>query len=50
MKQLSADRPAIKRVFSEPGGHGMMYEMRLGFDGTMPGAPYSDVYAQIWDL
>ena len=28
----------------------MMYEMRLGFDGTMPGAPYSDVYAQIWDL
>ena len=50
MKQLSADRPAIKRVFSGGGGHGMMYEMRLGFDGTMPGAPYSDIYAQIWDL
>ena len=28
----------------------MMYEMRLGFDGTMPGAPYSDIYAQIWNL
>ena len=50
MKELSADRPAVKRVFSGGGGHGMMYEMRLGFDGTMPGAPYSDVYAQIWDL
>ena len=27
----------------------MLYEMRLGFDGTMPGAPYADLYAQIWD-
>ena len=27
-----------------------MYEMRLGFDGTMPGAPYADVYARIWNL
>ena len=24
--------------------------MSLGFDGTMPGAPYSDVYAVIWGL
>jgi len=28
----------------------MLYEMRLGFDGTMPGAPYSDIYAQIWSF
>ena len=28
----------------------MMYEMRLGFDGTMPGAPYADVYARVWNL
>jgi len=24
--------------------------MRQGFDGTMPGAPYADVYARIWAL
>jgi hypothetical protein len=28
----------------------MLYEMRQGFDGTMPGAPYADVYARIWNL
>ena len=50
MKELSRHRPAIKGVFSGAAGKGMMYEMRLGFDGTMPGAPYSDIYAQIWDL
>ena len=27
----------------------MMNEMRLGFDGTMPGAPYADVYVHIWN-
>src|SRR4029077_20788803 len=37
-------------VFSGAAGKGMLYEMRLGFDGTMPGAPYSDIYAQIWSL
>lgn len=50
MTQLSKSRPAVKSVFSGAGGKGMMYEMRLGFDGTMPGAPYSDVYAEIWSL
>src|SRR5262249_46302076 len=50
MQALSKRRPAIKAVFSGAAGKGMMYEMRLGFDGTMPGAPYSDIYAQIWDL
>jgi dihydrodipicolinate synthase/N-acetylneuraminate lyase len=49
MKALAANRPAVKGVFSGGGGRGMMYEMRLGFDGTMPGAPYADVYAQVWD-
>ncbi|MBK5294458.1 MAG: dihydrodipicolinate synthase family protein [Acidobacteriia bacterium] len=46
---LSAHRPAVKSVFSGAAGKGMMYEMRLGMDGTMPGAPFSDVYVQIWD-
>lgn len=50
MKALAAHRPAIKGIFSGAAGRGMMYEMRLGFDGTMPGAPFSDIYAQIWNL
>jgi 4-hydroxy-tetrahydrodipicolinate synthase len=50
MRQLASHRPAIKAVFSGSAGRGMLYEMRLGFDGTMPGAPYSDIYAQIWNL
>ena len=50
MRALVSRRPAIKSVFSGSAGRGMLYEMRLGIDGTMPGAPYSDVYAQIWNL
>lgn len=50
MTALSKHRPAIKSVFSGAAGKGMLYEMRLGFDGTMPGAPYADLYAQIWSL
>lgn len=50
MQALSKRRPAVKAVFSGAAGKGMIYEMRLGFDGTMPGAPYADIYAQIWDL
>jgi dihydrodipicolinate synthase/N-acetylneuraminate lyase len=49
MLELAAHRPVIKGVFSGNGGVGMLYEMRLGFDGTMPGAPYADLYAQIWN-
>jgi dihydrodipicolinate synthase/N-acetylneuraminate lyase len=49
MTELAAHRPAVKGVFSGNAGVGMLYEMRLGFDGTMPGAPYADLYAQIWD-
>ncbi|MEZ5356935.1 MAG: dihydrodipicolinate synthase family protein [Bryobacteraceae bacterium] len=39
----------IKSVFSGAAGKGMLYEARLGMDGTMPGAPYADVYVQIWE-
>jgi dihydrodipicolinate synthase/N-acetylneuraminate lyase len=49
MLELAAHRPVIKGVFSGNAGVGMLYEMRLGFDGTMPGAPYADLYAQIWN-
>ena len=50
MSELAAHRPVIKAVFSGNGGIDLLYEMRLGFDGTMPGAPYADLYAQVWDL
>jgi len=50
MRMLARHRPAIKAIFSGMGGRDMMYEMRLGFDGTMPGSLYPDVYVQIWDL
>ncbi len=49
MTELAGHRPAVKAVFSGNAGVGLLYEMRLGFDGTMPGAPYADMYAQIWD-
>jgi 4-hydroxy-tetrahydrodipicolinate synthase len=49
MTALVAARPAVKAVFSGNGGRGLLLEMRLGFDGTMPGAPIADLYPQIWD-
>jgi 4-hydroxy-tetrahydrodipicolinate synthase len=49
MTALAAARPAIRSVFSGQAGKGMLYEWRLGMDGTMPGSPYSDVYVAIWD-
>ncbi len=39
----------MKSLFSGAAGKGMLYEWRLGMDGTMPGAPFSDVYVRIWD-
>jgi 4-hydroxy-tetrahydrodipicolinate synthase len=50
MTEEAQHRDLFQGVFSGGAGRGMLYEMRLGFDGTMPGAPYSDVYAQIWSL
>ena len=49
MQALSAERPSVKSVFSGNAGKGMLYEWRLGMDGTMPGAPFSDIYVRIWD-
>jgi len=49
--ELSEHRSeGIKSVFSGAAGRGWPYEMRYGFDGTMPGAMYSDIYAQLWEL
>jgi 4-hydroxy-tetrahydrodipicolinate synthase len=49
MLALARTRPVVKSVFSGAAGKGMLYEWRLGMDGTMPGAPFSDVYVRIWD-
>jgi 4-hydroxy-tetrahydrodipicolinate synthase len=49
MKALAQHRPAMRTIFSGAAGRGMLYEWRLGMDGTMPGASYSDVYVAIWD-
>jgi len=48
MQELAGHRPAIKALFSGSGD--WPYEMRLGFDGMMPGAPFADVYARLWEL
>lgn len=48
--QLSQNRPPIKAVFSGSAGRNMLFEMRVGSDGTMPGPAFADIYAQIWDL
>jgi len=49
MKSLTQHRPPIRGVFSGNHGKGWTYEMRLGCDGTCPGAPLSDIYVRIWD-
>ena len=48
MQEMAKHRPAIKALFSGTGD--WPSEMRLGFDGMMPGSPYSDIYAKLWEL
>jgi dihydrodipicolinate synthase/N-acetylneuraminate lyase len=52
MRAEVAHRPAaIKRVFCANRGAGLLYEMRLGSDGTIiGGVPYADVFALLWNL
>ncbi len=52
MKAEIAHRPdPIKRVFCANRGAGLLYELRLGSDGTMiGGVPYADVFARLWRL
>jgi 4-hydroxy-tetrahydrodipicolinate synthase len=51
MLELARHRPdPIKSVFSGNAGRGWSHELRLGFDGTMPGAMFADVYALLWQL
>jgi 4-hydroxy-tetrahydrodipicolinate synthase len=49
--ELNKHKPGlIKAIFSGAAGKGWTYEMRLGVDGTMPGAMFADVYALLWEL
>jgi dihydrodipicolinate synthase/N-acetylneuraminate lyase len=50
MKELTRHRPPIRGIFSGNHGKGWTYELRLGCDGTCPGAAVGDVYVRIWDL
>jgi 4-hydroxy-tetrahydrodipicolinate synthase len=50
VQKLAGARPAIQAVFTGNGGRNLLYEMRLGVDGNMPGAAWADIHAQIWDL
>ncbi len=51
VKQLAEYKPdPIKAVFSGSAGRGWTYEMRLGVDGTMPGAMYAEIYPLLWEL
>jgi len=49
MRELAKHRPVIRAIFSGSGGRGLTYELRLGLDGTMPGAPYADLYVAVWE-
>lgn len=49
MRELARHRPAVRSIFSGSGGRGLTYELRLGMDGTMPGAPYADLYVAVWE-
>jgi 4-hydroxy-tetrahydrodipicolinate synthase len=52
MRAEVAHRPdPIKRVFCANRGAGLLYELRLGSDGTIiGGSPYADIFAKLWDL
>lgn len=52
MREEIAHRPdPIKRVFCANRGAGLLYELRLGSDGTIiGGVPYADVFASLWNL
>ena len=49
VRRLLEHRPPIRAVFTGAAGRGWLYEMRYGVDGTMPGAMFADIYAQIWE-
>ncbi len=50
-RQLLAERPVIRRVFSARGAHGWLFESRLGTEGVITErAVHADVLTKIWEL
>ena len=49
MIALANQRPTIKGIFSGNHGLNLLYEMRLGMDGTCPASPVADAYVNIWN-
>ena len=47
LRERSSDQ---LKVFSGSHGRDLIDEMRRGFSGCMPAAPFADLYAQTWDL
>ena len=47
LRQRSSDH---LNIFSGSHGRDLIDEMRRGFSGSMPAAPFADLYAQTWDL
>jgi 4-hydroxy-tetrahydrodipicolinate synthase len=47
LRERSADQ---LKIFSGNHGKTLIDEMRRGFSGSMPAAPFADLYAQTWDL
>ncbi|HXX24844.1 MAG TPA: dihydrodipicolinate synthase family protein [Terriglobia bacterium] len=47
LRERSSDQV---KVFSGSHGRDLIDEMRRGFSGCMPAAPFADLYAQTWDL
>jgi dihydrodipicolinate synthase/N-acetylneuraminate lyase len=51
MRALVAAKPPIRRVFGARGGHGWLYELRLGAEGLITErAIYADVLTRVWQL
>jgi 4-hydroxy-tetrahydrodipicolinate synthase len=47
LRERSSDQ---LKIFSGSHGRDLIDEMRRGFSGSMPAAPFADLYAQTWDL
>ena len=47
LRERSSDQ---LKIFSGSHGRDLIDEMRRGFTGCMPAAPFADLYAQTWDL
>src|SRR5258708_15803748 len=49
MLALAKERPVVRSLFSGAAGKGLLYELRLGMDGTLPRAPIARGYLRILD-